>query len=162
MPAACKPLILLDFYRSFNDTPTTLEQSLLCSSFSAKSRAPTTCSLACALTTTLVATGFLRLGRLRRPLEDSGVLHLFYQHRTKRNTSQRLVLLFGYLGIVQCSGEVNSLCAKGLRQRRKTAGRRRSAAPPCGAPGCARYLCYFDVPQQTNPNLMPIGDGFNS
>ena len=83
MPAACKPLILLDFYRSFNDTPTTLEQSLLCSSFSAKSRAPTTCSLACALTTTLVATGFLRLGRLRRPLEDSGVLHLFYQHRTK-------------------------------------------------------------------------------
>lgn len=56
---------------------------MLCSSFSAKSRAPTTCSLACALTTTLVATGFLRLGRLRRPLEDSGVLHLFYQHRTK-------------------------------------------------------------------------------
>ena len=80
----------------------------------------------------------------------------------KRSTSRWLVFLFGYLGIVQCSGEVNSLCAKGWRQRRKTAGRRRSAAPPCGAPGCARYLCYFDVPQQTNPNLMPIGDGFNS
>ena len=54
--------------------------------------------------------------------------------RQKEAPADRLVLLFGHLGNLKCSAEVNSASAKVLCRRPKTLVRRKSAAPPCGAP----------------------------